>query len=203
MSFKKCVWSAATFAFLLTGCATNTEKSAGNADAGGTKAGVATPQNMPEQKPQGTANFTSHKAGFSIYFPAKPTENITTQTSESGQHEQMIFQSETEPVTYIVLAISTPPSVDTSDADSFLDGIEKGLLEEAKAKVLKRRSFQLQGMPSRELQTSMMNGQAMSRVYICLKPRVTYQIMAVGLKNDIERQHKQIDKVFRSFRTIG
>jgi hypothetical protein len=190
--------AAVSAAALMVGCAPQNQK----VGEGNEIIVVSKKQSLPQEKPQGAVNFTSRKAGFSIYFPVKPTENITEQKTEWGTHETMVFQSETAPVTYIVFVITIPPSVDTSDPERFLNGVEKGLLEESKAKVLKHREFNLQGMPSRELHTSLLDGKALSRNYICFKPNVTYQIMAVAMKDEFKKQQKQIDKVFKSFRSV-
>ena len=152
--------------------------------------------------PKGTPNFTSKAAGFSIYFPVKPTEKRTPSTSEWGDHETFIYQSETKPVTYVIIATTIPPKVDTSDSVNFIDSVQQGLSEEANAKVEKVRDVSLDGTPGREIRATMHEGAAQSRVYIYFTPKITYQVMAVGAKKEFQNQQAQVEKVLSSFRLV-
>lgn len=106
-------------------------------------------------------------------------------------------------MSYLVVATTIPPKVDTSDPLNFIDGVQKGLVEEASAKLEKSRDVTLNGIPGREIHTSMNQGAALSRAYIYFTPTISYQVMAIGLKKEIQAQSAQIDKVLGSFRLLN
>ena len=112
------------------------------------------------------------------------------------------FRSDTRPVTYIVIATTIPAKVDTSDAEDFIDGVQKGLLQGSGGKLQKSQGVTLNSIPGRELHTTLQEGAALSRVYIYLAPEISYQVMAVGLKKEFQSQKPQIDKVLTSFRLL-
>lgn len=185
------------YAVLIGGCAANnTSNSSGN---------PSTPSVASENliTPKGTPNFTSRAAGFSIYFPVKPTEKRTPGTSEWGDYETFTYQSETEPVTYVIIATTIPTKVDTSNPTEFIDSVQQGFIEEASAKLEKSRDVTLNSMPGREIRTSMHQGAALSHGYIYFTPKISYQVMAVGLKKEFQGQQAQIEKVLSSFRLIN
>lgn len=186
-------------ATLIAGCTSNTSTSRSSAPSV-TATNAVDAANVIA--PKGTPNFTSKAANFSIYFPVKPTEKRTPGSSQWGSYETFIYQSETKPVSYLVVATTIPAKVDTSDPLNFIDGVQKGLVEEASAKLEKSRDVTLNGIPGREIHTSMNQGAALSRAYIYFTPRISYQVMAVGLKKEIQAQSAQIDKVLGSFRLL-
>jgi len=49
----------------------------------------------------------------------------------------------------------------------------------------------------------MQGGAALSRVYIYFTPKISYQVMAIGLKNEFQGQQAQIEKVLSSFRLVN
>ena len=152
--------------------------------------------------PKGTTNFTSQSAGFSIYLPTKPTEKtVPSAANKQGLPIQM-FQAEARPITYVVLAIEIPSGAGTSDVAAFFKGVEGGFAQGGRAKIEKRRDIMLGTVPGRELHTSTHNGAASTRVRAFLADGKTYQVMAVGLKKDAQKQQAQIDKVLDSFRII-
>jgi hypothetical protein len=176
------------------GCASN------NASTRSDVQGIPPVASQNAITPKGATNFTSKTAGFSIYFPVEPTEKRISSTSKWGDYERFTYQSETEPVTYMVLATTIPPAVDTSNPREFIEDVQTGMVQEASAKVQTSRNITLDGIPGREVQTSIMNGVALSRAYIYFTPTISYQIMAVGLKKEFESQQPQIEKVLSSFR---
>jgi hypothetical protein len=153
--------------------------------------------------PKGTPNFTSKAAGFSIYFPVKPTEKRMPRASEWGDSEMFMYQSETEPVTYLIITTTIPPKVDTSNPIHFIDSVQQGMAEATKAKVEKIRDVSLDGTPGREFRTTMHEGAAHARGYIYFTPKVTYQVTAIGAKEELQSQQAQIEKVLGSFRLVS
>lgn len=114
-----------------------------------------------------------------------------------------MYQSETKPVTYLIVATTIPPKVDTSDPTHFIDGVQQGLEEVANTKVEKIRDVSLDGTPGREFRTTMHEGAAHARGYIYFTPKVTYQVTAIGAKKELQSQQAQIEKVLGSFRLVS
>lgn len=193
MFLAKVVWLILGVA-LISGCAISgcAPQKTANSDATKKVVGTAITSKV-------APNFTSEDAKFSIYFPAKPTEKRTPTKDREKDSETFQFLSETAAVSYIVIAITIPPNVDSSDAADFINGMQQGFLE-AGATLEKSRDINLDGVPGRELRTNMLNGTASSRIYMYLTPRISYQIVAVGLKKDMQSQQAQIEKVLNSFR---
>ena len=164
-------------------------------------------QVAPENKltPQGATNFTSQRAGFSIYFPTQATEKVASGQSQWGDYQTYTYQSATAPVTYVVLAMTIPDNVDKTNATQFLDGVQKGFLASAQATIDKTRDVTLNDLPGRELHISMRDGAAVGRMYVYLAPKISYQVMAIGLKSEFESQAAQAEteKVLGSFRVTG
>ena len=159
---------------------------------------------------RGETNFASEYAGFSIYFPTKPSEKRTPGQSQWGRYDTYVFQSETKPVSYIVVVRTNPPLLDKSNAQSLIDGLEKSFTSSPGSRVQKRRDISLNGaasnnaeteiVPGREIVAEMRNGAIAARVRIFSSPRASYQIVAVGNKKEFAGQNAQIEKVLNSFR---
>lgn len=154
-------------------------------------------------KPQNPTNFSSKAAGFAIYFPAKAVQTKKPGTSEWGKFDTFMFECKTVPVSYVVIAMTIPPQVDTSDTAHFMDGVQEGLLGSSGATLDKSRNITTNGAQGRELFTSMMGGAAKSRAAIFVTPKMSFQVMAVAKAKEFESQQPQIEKVFRSFRLLG
>ncbi len=114
-----------------------------------------------------------------------------------------MYQSETEPVTYLIITTTIPPKVDTSNPIHFIDSVQQGMAEATKAKVEKIRDVSLDGTPGREFRTTMHEGAAHARGYIYFTPKVTYQVTAIGAKEELQSQQAQIEKVLGSFRLVS
>jgi hypothetical protein len=149
--------------------------------------------------PQGSPSFTSPTGNYAIWFPVKPTEN--KQVMEGVEHS--IVQAETKPVTYVIIYTPIPSDVNTSDTKSYLDSAQKGLLEGAQAKLVSAEDINLEGVPGREIVNSSFEGKALSRVRIYLTPRMSYQIMAAGLREEMRKNEAQTGKVLDSFRLLS
>lgn len=150
--------------------------------------------------PTGATNFTSKESRFSIDFPIKPLETKSS-VQEMGQTLQVAqYMSTAAPISYLVVTITVPAN-SGSNSIAFLDGVQKGFLTSGKAKLESSRELSFNGTPGRELRCSLQNGTVFSLVRIYATPTMSYQVMAVGAKADVDAQAAKIDKVLSSFRT--
>lgn len=176
---------------LLSGFAVGCSKS--------TKSGVPAPGAIVIT-PTGATNFTSKESRFSMALPAKPIETKRSEQAEGQTYQISQFQTASTPIVYLVLAISIPAQADVSDTGKFLDGVQSGFLKSGQAQLTGRRELSLNGTPGRELRCTIQNGAVASIARIYALPNISYQVMAVGAKKDVEAQAAQIDKVLTSFR---
>jgi hypothetical protein len=150
--------------------------------------------------PKGTTNFTSAATGFSIYLPVKPTIKRSVSKSEWGNLEVFTHEADSESISYIVMGIKNPMKVEKSTAAAYIDGVQEGFTEDSTVKLLKRQDVVFNGNPGRHLQISLLKGAVVSRVLIYVAGKNSYQIMAIGTKEEFPRHAAQIEKVLGSFR---
>lgn len=146
--------------------------------------------------------FISKSTHFSMAFPEAPKLSQQSLPTGYGTFQMYTYSAASELLTYAVIAAVAPKAEKTSP-QRFLDGMQKGLLKTSKATVLNSRPVNLGGAPGRELQLSLQDGKVLARAYLYFTPKISYQVMAVGKKEDFQASKAELNQVMGSFRIAG
>ena len=152
--------------------------------------------------PKGMPNFTSEAAGFSIYFPMKPTEKRTQDTAKDNDVKEFRYLCKIRSVTYAVDAGigKVLSKADMLKITKSFDYVQNGILKGTGSKLKQSRDIILDGTSGRQFTANTAEGSIEVKTRIYITPKFSYLIMAMGLKEDYHDQQDQIEKFFGSFR---
>jgi hypothetical protein len=143
---------------------------------------------------QDAKTFESKEGKYTVNFPGKPTTN----TSKAGGIDLNITIVEKGGGGYAVIHSDLPAEgVKAAKAKDLLDGGEKGLVTNFKAKVTSSKDFEFgkQKLPARELVAE--KDPLNLRIQIILSGNRLYQVFVVGSKDMVAS--KETDAFFKSF----
>ena len=145
-------------------------------------------QDKPSEK------YESKEGKYSVQFPGKPNKT----TNKAGGIDLHIAIVEMGMGGFAVIHSDFPPeAIKAAKPKALLDGGQKGLIENFKAKVTSSRDFEfgMEKYPARELigEKDKLN----LRIQIILAGNRLYQVFVVGSKEQVTS--KEADAFFKSF----
>ncbi|RYZ75654.1 MAG: hypothetical protein EOP06_32145 [Proteobacteria bacterium] len=154
--------------------------------------------------PKGTTSFTSQTHAFSVWLPTQPTQSSEAWYTGVGDSEPTSFGFEAivKPIIYRITVTPHRSGKAPSNPNKELNLIQQKFLDNPSDAFLKKESIQLTGFWGRDIKTNWMGGQRVTRVRLYLTPKNLYEIVVSGPKAQMQKQDKQIDRVFDSFRIL-
>jgi hypothetical protein len=145
--------------------------------------------------------FTSKEAGFSIEFPAKPTETIRKVDTPDGPLVNKIFQANGGENVYSIICAVIPGTFKPSHRAMLLESICDGYLTSTGGTLVEHRELKVDSEPAREVTIQLPNGRMYCRYFI--KGRRIYQIMMTSLGEDDPAGFKRFASTFKALKPVG
>ncbi|MBF0105900.1 MAG: hypothetical protein HQM16_11295 [Deltaproteobacteria bacterium] len=148
--------------------------------------------------------FESKEGGFVVMAPAVLTASSQVEPTAVGDLKMNMFTGEKPDGTaYVVMYIDYPPEmIKLTDPQVMLDGAKTGALENTGGKLISEKVVSLDGHPGRIVAVAVNKGteEGVIKTHLYLVNNRLYQIMAAGLKKNIET--KEVEDYLSSFKLV-
>jgi len=144
-------------------------------------------------------NFAPKDSGFSVWLPGKPQVTPTKLPIKGGKPINVkMYSLSSGPVSYVVLPVDLPATLNSNGVSKYLVGAEKGFVRSTGVKITSSKNITLNGYKGREISGELGTNVMTARFFA--GKRRAFQIIAGSPKYKTVAQSAQIAKVLGSFR---
>lgn len=135
--------------------------------------------------------YNSDDQTYAVELPTKPAQFVQSQPSPVGDLQVHIMMSDmNDGGAFVVMHSDYPRDFSTVPAQEMLDASAEGVVEEAQATILSRKSISIDGHPGIELELSVKKlkgaGRTVARVYWVAPQRIYVMIASVPPSSDMD-----------------
>ena len=135
--------------------------------------------------------YNSEDATYSVELPKKPSQMVQNQPSMVGELKVHIMMSDLyDSGAFVVMHSDYPEEFSDVSAEEMLDASAQGVVDEAEATILSRKTISLDGHPGLEFEMSVKKlkgaGRTVSRVYWVAPRRIYVMIASVPPSADAD-----------------